>query len=434
MKSPIIFAIATACLLILQETSATPNALLTNITIQLNGPDTVFLEVFDIYQDLGATATNSDQEDVSDQLVITNNVNNQVLGNYAVVYSILSPQGFTYTATRVVVVVDTEAPIIRSKLNQDTIHHDLGRPFVNDSHIVITDNYWNIPVSMVTRTGNVFVFIQGIYTLRYNVADSSGNIANELVLFVSVKDTTRPQITLKGRAVEVVDVFNRFVDPGVIATDDNFFATVTQTPTFVNTNVLGRTTITYTATDQFGNTASVQRIVDVVDRISPTIQLVGPSILAIPEGAWLAEIDPGVLVMDNYDPREDIFVLIDSSAYDRNRHGSSVISYRATDKSGHQSGVVVRTINVLGVGLRGINNNGAITVYPNPTKGVFNINHSAATGAEIKVFDAQGKCVYSGVVDNPAAQVDLTAYEPGFYFVQLMDESATYTAKIQLLK
>jgi hypothetical protein len=435
MKSTIIFAIATACLLIPEKTSAKPSALLSNITILLNGPDTVFLEVFDIYQDQGATATNSALEDVSDQLVVTNNVNNQVLGNYTVVYSIFSAQGFTYTASRVVVVVDTKAPVIRSKINRDTIHHDLGRPFVNDSHIVITDNYWNIPVSNVTRTGNIHIFIPGIYTLRYNVADSSGNVANEFVLWVSVKDTTRPQITLNGRTVEVVDVFNRFDDPGVTATDDIFPPTITQNPTFVNTNVLGRTIITYTATDQSGNTASVQRIVDVVDRISPTIQLVGPSNLAIPEGAWLAEIDPGVLVSDNYDPREDIFILIDSSAYDRNRQGSYVISYRATDKSGHQSSIVLRTIKVFGVGLRGIeNNNATMSVYPNPTKGVFKIDHEARQGAEIKIFDVRGKCVYSAVVDNPIAQVDLTAYEPGFYFVQLRDESATYTAKIQLLK
>lgn len=78
-------------------------------------------------------------------------------------------------------------------------------------------------------------------------------------------DTTAPVITLIGNAIIVIDLQETYNEPGATATDDNDGSVAVSITGSVNNNLKGTYTITYTATDAAGNTASATRTVQVVN-------------------------------------------------------------------------------------------------------------------------------------------------------------------------
>jgi hypothetical protein len=100
---------------------------------------------------------------------------------------------------------------------------------------------------------------------------------------LTVADTTPPTITLIGDATMSVERGSAFTDPGATATDSfagNLTGAIQATGT-VNTAVLGSYTRTYTVSDGY-NTASITRIVNVVDTTGPVIS----NLVAIPSSLF----------------------------------------------------------------------------------------------------------------------------------------------------
>ncbi len=96
----------------------------------------------------------------------------------------------------------------------------------------------------------------------------------ELISDGEVADTIVPVITLNGSNPMDITQGGNFTDPGATATDDTD-ETVTVTPTGgVDTSTVGTYTITYTATDAAGNTATETRTVNVVSNGQPTASTV----------------------------------------------------------------------------------------------------------------------------------------------------------------
>ncbi|MBK7181605.1 MAG: T9SS type A sorting domain-containing protein [Bacteroidetes bacterium] len=75
----------------------------------------------------------------------------------------------------------------------------------------------------------------------------------------------------------------------------------------------------------------------------------------------------------------------------------------------------------------GIASNAAqvVSIYPNPSNGVFtlNINNAASNQVVISIMDIQGKVVYSESDKNVSAQynkqINLTNLAKGIYYVKL---------------
>ncbi len=83
------------------------------------------------------------------------------------------------------------------------------------------------------------------------------------VAFISCskKDTTAPEITLKGSSYAVIALNSHYTDPGATASDNmDGFLKVTVSDT-VNSNFAGTYNITYHAIDAAGNEASASRTV-----------------------------------------------------------------------------------------------------------------------------------------------------------------------------
>lgn len=72
-----------------------------------------------------------------------------------------------------------------------------------------------------------------------------------------------------------------------------------------------------------------------------------------------------------------------------------------------------------------------ITVYPNPSNGIFKIENDNIN--KIEVFDLTGKIIKSNKASSPIISIDLTTFETGVYFAKLTNDKNEVTC-IKLLK
>ena len=99
----------------------------------------------------------------------------------------------------------------------------------------------------------------------------------------SEPDTEPPTIELLGNNPAEVPLNSAFVDPGVIVhdnvTEDFYIVVETKVDgeSQINTSIPGESTITYTATDLAGNSATAERVVNVMDTASSLTDITPPA-------------------------------------------------------------------------------------------------------------------------------------------------------------
>jgi hypothetical protein len=77
-------------------------------------------------------------------------------------------------------------------------------------------------------------------------------------------------------------------------------------------------------------------------------------------------------------------------------------------------------------------NAGKMTIYPNPTSGIFTINLAPgfAGKSTIKIYSMLGAEVYSEVISGAHAQIDLSNFENGAYTVQVISGAGVMTHRL----
>ncbi|WP_255572887.1 reprolysin-like metallopeptidase [Hanstruepera marina] len=158
--------------------------------ITLNGSSTIDLELGESYTELGATATDNVDGDISANIVIGgDSVDSNTVGTYVITYNVSDAAGNAATqVTRTVNVnPDTTAPII-SLNGASVINLTVGDSYT-ELGATATDNLdgdisANIVIAGDTVDGNT----AGTYVVTYNVSDSSGNAADEVIRTVNVSE------------------------------------------------------------------------------------------------------------------------------------------------------------------------------------------------------------------------------------------------------
>lgn len=78
-------------------------------------------------------------------------------------------------------------------------------------------------------------------------------------------------------------------------------------------------------------------------------------------------------------------------------------------------------------------NQASFLIAPNPSKGKFTVHLSdMETKGEIKIFDLSGRIVYTNLIMDSSADIDLTSYRDGIYIVKLYSEGHTTVRKVVL--
>jgi hypothetical protein len=73
-------------------------------------------------------------------------------------------------------------------------------------------------------------------------------------------------------------------------------------------------------------------------------------------------------------------------------------------------------------------------IYPNPTKGIVNIDLPYYENTKIRIFNIIGAEVYSTVAQSGYINVDLSKNPDGLYFVEIDNGFNKVTKKINIVK
>lgn len=238
--------------------------------ITLNGSSPVNLELGDTYTELGATAIDNVDGDITGNIVVGGDtVDTNVVGSYVVTYNVSDTAGNdAVEVTRTVNVNPDSTPPVITLIGASTINLNVNDTY-NELGATATDNLDGDISANVIITGTVNTAVAGTYFVNYNVSDSSGNAAAQVTRTVNVNaDTTPPVIVLIGSATINLTVGDSYTDQGATATD-NIDGDITSNIVVVNnvnTGLAGSYSVTYNVSDAAGNAATeVVRTVNVSD-------------------------------------------------------------------------------------------------------------------------------------------------------------------------
>ena len=280
------------------------------------------MEVHGEKPEFKATATDNYDEHVD--VVVTDDINVDVVGTYKITFTSTDANNNTATETREFKVVDTTPPVITvdDENNKYTMEVHGEKPtFVATA----TDNY-DEHVDVVV-TDDIDVDVVGTYTVTFTSTDTNGNVATETREF-KIIDTTAPVITVDDEnnkyTMEVHGEKPAFKATATDNYDEHVNVVVTDD---INVDVVGTYTVTFTSTDTNGNVATETREFKVVDTTAPVITVDDEN------NKYTMEVhgekpEFKATAPDNYDEHVDVVVTDDINV---DVVGTYTVTFTATD-------------------------------------------------------------------------------------------------------
>jgi hypothetical protein len=202
------------------------------------------------------------------------------LGAATVTVTARDANGNTATATFIVTVRDTTAPVIAVA--------DVVAEATSTAGAVVTfaatatDLFGPVTITYSKPSGSTFAL--GVNTVTVTARDANANTSTA-IFTVTVRDTTAPVITVPNVVAEATSAAGAAVTFAATATDLFGPVTVSYDRASGSTFALGATPVTVTARDANGNTSTATFTVTVRDTTAPTFTFVSPNIVAIAEGS-----------------------------------------------------------------------------------------------------------------------------------------------------
>lgn len=192
------------------------------------------------------------------------------LGNTTVQLTATDAKGNTATGSFTVTVKDTTAPAIAAPANLTAEATSASGAVVTFAATGTDLVDGNVSVSASPASGSTFAL--GATTVTLTAADAAGNTATS-TFTVTVKDTTAPVLTTPAsQTLEATSAAGAAASFLATATDA-VGATVSYSHAPGSTFALGTTTVTATAKDAAGNTASGSFTITVKDTTAPALTL-----------------------------------------------------------------------------------------------------------------------------------------------------------------
>ena len=249
------------------------------------------------------------------------------LGSTVIGWTAIDNHGNITTAYQTITIVDTTAPTIISP--QDIVAEAID-PTLNYIALGELSAADSVGVESITNDKPI-IFPFGSTTVTWTVTDTSGNIS-QATQVVTLVDTTPPEVFAPSDIVaEAVGLSNTMVELGEATAHDKIgIASVTEHPP--RFFVLGETTVTWTATDTSGNSASATQIVTIVDTTVPSIAAPDPVT------AEATSADSNIMELGNpvYSDLVDI-PSISNNAPAFFPLGETTVTWTATDTSGNSA-------------------------------------------------------------------------------------------------
>jgi len=410
-------------------------------TVTLRGSDTVYVEArVGSYTEQGAVAINNVGDSITNRIVRIGMVDTAYIGTYYINYSVRDEFGFTGEKTRVVIVRKTTIPTLQVN---GVIKHQINTPYLVGAGIIKTDSYFGIDQLTLSQTGSPNISVPGSYFIQVVLCDPLNNCTPPRQVQIDVQDTISPVVSLLGQNPLIVDVYNQnYADPGVNASDNYYSESslIRIVDNKVDVNKLGTYSITYTVRDGSNNSTNLVRQVNVVDRIAPVIEILGSNPLDMSRFHDYAE--PGFRITDNYETDEQLrpSVVITSDLGNRNDtlwaelSGWKYVRYKVIDQAGNVSATVERSVRVLVTSLDDVTNATSLSIYPNPSTGMFNVNTKEVIMGKtaVTLYNVLGAKVHSQSIDmnGKTAEINAEGLPSGIYLLQLINNGKQYTQRV----
>ncbi|MCF6365306.1 MAG: T9SS type A sorting domain-containing protein [Bacteroidales bacterium] len=338
-----------------------------------------------------------------------------------------------------VIILDNENPLITSIHNGITTNADLNcEAFLGDytGDIIATDNcdtdltVTQNPIPGTTISGNT-------NTVTLTVTDDLGN-ADFVTFNVDVIDVTDPFITSTHNDITTnadlnCEAFLGDYTGDIIATDNcDTDLTVTQNP-IPGITISGNTNnITLTVTDDLGNADFVTFNVDVIDVTDPEIICIdNQTVNADNTNTYSVsgtEFDP-LTINDNCNIASVINDLNNIETLDGAvlPQGTTTIVWTVIDEANNSNTCMfdVSVNSYIGVSIL---STPEISIYPNPSKGLFTINTDA--DYKVTISNISGKTIKEYFVNNHTLNINLKEIKSGIYFINFRNNSTVLTEKI----
>ncbi|MDA7959069.1 MAG: DUF5011 domain-containing protein, partial [Nitrosopumilus sp.] len=184
----------------------------------------------------------------------------------------------------------------------------------------------------VTETGSVDTSVPGIYELGYSCRDRLGQVSSAGRTVYVHEDGRAPRVILDGRASLDHVAGVPYVDAGASCTGTDSDPAPSGG---VNWIIPGPYNVTYTCSDQHGNSASASRSVTVVDADGdrPVILQKGSTVTYHQRATTYT--DAGAICTDAVDGEID--VTSNADMIDGNSIGSQKVTYRCSDEAGNEA-------------------------------------------------------------------------------------------------
>gem|GEM_PF-635972 len=260
------------------------------------------------------------------QVTITSNATKTFqLGKTTVTWTAKDVSGNVSNGTQTIDVVDTTAPKVTAPSDVSSVAKSLSDNPVQIGNATASDN-----VQLISLTNNApKTFPLGKTTVTWIATDEAGNKANATQI-VDVRNITPPQLTVPaGITFEATSLDNNTIPIGNATATD--IEQVTITNNAPKQFPLGKTTVTWIATDESGNKANATQIVDVVHTIAPK--------LAVPIGVTFeaTSLDNNTISLTKPDVSDIEPVTITSNAPSVFPLGKTTVTWTATDESGNKA-------------------------------------------------------------------------------------------------
>jgi choice-of-anchor A domain-containing protein len=309
-------------------------------SLTLLGTATVVSECGTEFSDPGASSF--DQCAGNLPITRTGTLNTSRPGAYPLRYSAKDPSNnASPERTRTVNVVDTLKPTV-SVLGPLSQAVECGGPYVDPGARGSDQCAGTVPA---TPNGVVNPNVLGTYAITYTARDLWGNeSAPSPQRTVTVSDTLPPTITLNGSATERLECGATYRDSDARAVDQCAGPLPVTKTGSVNSRVMGSQTLTYSARDGQGHSATATRTINVTDTLAPSITVLGPLSTSYECGSTY--VDPGATASDVC--AGDLTAsIVATQTGNPTQTGSFNVSYSVRDPSGNTyTSPVVRTVSV----------------------------------------------------------------------------------------
>jgi large repetitive protein len=274
--------------------------------------------------DLGSVKV-TDQVEVAS---ITNDAPDKfALGVTVITWTATDTSGNVATVTQKITIVDTKAPVIETPSDITVEATSASDNVISLLPPVATD-----AVSAVSLTNDApATFALGETIVTWTATDEAGNTSTATQK-VTIVDTTAPAITPpEDVTVEAVSKSENLVDLAVPEVSDNVeVASITNDAPEVFP--VGKTIVTWTATDISGNVSEYAQTVNVVDTIAPKFARTVPITV---EASSLAENQIELVAPQVTDIQAIISLTNDAPA--TFALGETIVTWTATDEAGNTS-------------------------------------------------------------------------------------------------